>query len=151
MKMTCALLFVVITLLGCNPAKSFRRLSCKDSEGVHILVLDEMQKSVGESLNAVDVWMSSYDPEVWNPKFAEEQRRIDKMRQWKDTLVDECLKAQYEDWLWYYQYELNEARSELRDQSHRKQSDDYQARMKAQDDQEKHYRETHGDLPHPPR
>ena len=75
----------------------------------------------------LDVWLSgNYDPAWWSPRFEEEQKGIDKIRNWAKTTLPWCpLRSEYLGWMDFYQDRLNGARSELKNKKQKKEMEDY--------------------------
>jgi len=95
-----------------------------------LLVYRELENRL-ETINDVRLYLShNYDPSFWEPRFAEQQRKIDNIREWALGLSNEQAKVReyYLSWLKdYYQHGLDSARKELRTQKQRREMDEYHA------------------------
>ena len=99
-------------------------------DAIKLLVYRELERHLS-TYNGVNVWLShNYDPSVWEPRFAEQQRKIDEIRKWAEQLPDEqkVVRKHYLDWLKnYYQSGLDDARSELQTQSQKREMEQSRA------------------------
>jgi hypothetical protein len=100
-------------------------------EAAELRVFQELEARL-TIYNATKVWIFRlYDVAAMEPVFAEQQRKIDKIRMWAEALPkEEKTRAHYLHWLkYYYQSGLDEAREEMRTQCQRRQAEKSRAAL----------------------
>jgi len=111
----------------------------KNMEAAELLVYRELESRL-DTYNAIVVWVShNYDPESWEPRFVEQQRKIDEIRKWAVELPDEHkeVRKHYLHWLeYYYQMGLDDAKNELHTQRQKREME------RSREDSERLYRES---------
>lgn len=137
-------LAVLLVLVGCVGSAT---CACPDS--VKDAVLDKLYRKL-TLVDAVQVNDSDYDPKVWAFTFKQNQDAITRIRKWAATLKDPCIRNAYNEYLDYYQNELNEARQELKTQAMRKDYAKFLADQKRADEAKQDYLSNHPNMPEPP-
>jgi hypothetical protein len=76
--------------------------------------------------NYLSIWLShNYNAASWEPTLRVEQNEITRLKKWASKLDDPVVKSAYEDWLDYYQRDLDSARNELLTQREKKRMDEF--------------------------
>lgn len=158
MKELFAVFLCAVSLAGCghNPEKSaFKNALSTDNaptfkvpelpctEALHTAVLDKLQNKF-PTYNNMEVYFDHYN--VTEADFQREQVGIDRIRAWDQKLTDRCTRDAYEDWLDYYQRELDAARLEMQTHTEEKQMKQYNEENARRRDAERQYK-----IPEPPR
>lgn len=115
-----------------------------------IMVFDALKSHPLEHYTALSIWLShNYDSSYWEPILAKAQSDVDIIRKWAEALPKGKIRSHYLEWLrYYYQYGLDDARKELREQNTRKQHDASREKYHATQNAIAEYR---GEIPKPPR
>lgn len=99
--------------------------------------------------NYLSIWLShDYAIESWKPRLDAEQREIDRITQWSQSLTDPCIRAAYANWLDYVQRDLDSAWQELRTKDTKIRQDAFSEEMRKDNEEITRYPKK---VPAPPR
>ena len=156
--LTISLAFTLLAALWMSIFTGIRqRLFQKASAATEILSVprcpDELNAIVMKKLDFhpkyinLDVSLShDYSEQTWRPRFEAEQKELDRIRAWSETLSDRCIRDAYRSLLDYYQRELDGAQDELQKHSEEIYKQEQEIRSVLED-----IYETEHKIPAPPR